>query len=360
VPVEGGEAVSVDVAAAVEDDGSGPSFERAESRGPLEWVQHTLHRFPVMSPALVLLIACVVFTLIDHGRFQRPDTIGRTLQQTAVIGALAIGQTIVVLTAGIDLSVGVVAIFAHVVMARLAYHNHWNPLIALLAGIVAATVFGAVNGALVSKLKLPPFIVTLGTLGVFGGLGLIYSQSRSISGDDLRQSGNGLLVWTGNTIKLGSLTITTGVLMMVVMYAVFAYVLGSTAWGRHIYAVGDDAEAAALAGIDVSRIKLSAYAVAGFVYGLGGWILLGRADTASTTNASDANLDTITAVVIGGLSLFGGRGLVWGSLLGALIAVVYNSGLSLAGVNTYYRQVAVGVLIIVAVALDQWIRRVRK
>ena len=147
---------------------------------------------------------------------------------------------------------------------------------------------------------------------------------------------------------------------MLVMYVVFAYVLGSTAWGRHIYAVGDDADAAGLAGIDVSRVKLSAYAVAGLVYGIGGWILLGRADTAGTNNASGANLDTITAVVIGGLSLFGGRGLVWGSLLGALIAVVYNTGLSLAGVNANYRLLAVGVLIVAAVALDQWIRKVGK
>ena len=352
--------MSVDAGVAVAGDGSGASFERSQRRGPLDWVQHTLHRFPVLSPALVLLVACVVFTMIDHGRFQRPDTIGRTLQQTAVIGALAIGQTIIVLTAGIDLSVGVIAIFAHVMMARLAYHNHWNPLLALVAGVVAATLFGVLNGTLVSKVKLPPFIVTLGTLNVFGALALIYSQAREISGDNLRGSGNGLLVWTGNTIKIGSLTITTGVLLMLVMYVVFAYVLGSTAWGRHIYAVGDDADAAGLAGIDVSRVKLSAYAVAGLVYGIGGWILLGRADTAGTNNASGANLDTITAVVIGGLSLFGGRGLVWGSLLGALIAVVYNTGLSLAGVNANYRLLAVGVLIVAAVALDQWIRKVGK
>ena len=200
--------MSVDAGVAVAGDGSGASFERSPRRGPIDWVQHTLHRFPVLSPALVLLVACVVFTMIDHGRFQRPDTIGRTLQQTAVIGALAIGQTIIVLTAGIDLSVGVIAIFAHVMMARLAYHNHWNPLLALVAGVVAATLFGVLNGTLVSKVKLPPFIVTLGTLNVFGALALIYSQAREISGDNLRGSGNGLLVWTGNTIKIGSLTIT--------------------------------------------------------------------------------------------------------------------------------------------------------
>ncbi len=328
--------------------------------GLVSSIQSVLHRYPALSPALVLLVAYVVFTFLGNGRFARLDTTGRMLQQTAVVGVLAIGQTIIVLTAGIDLSIGVIAIFAHLFMARLAMNNGWPSILALLAGFVAATLFGTLNGALVSKVKLPPFIVTLGTLNIFLALGLIYSQAREISGDDLRGSGNGLLVWTGKTISFGSLRITTGVLMVVVLYAVFAYVLSNTAWGRHIYAVGDDADAAALAGIDVNRVKLSAYAVAGFIYGIGGWILLGRADTASTNNAGGANLDTITAVVIGGTSLFGGRGLIWGTLLGALIVTVYNTGLSLAGVNQDYRTLAIGILVVVAVAIDQWIRKARK
>ena len=352
--------MTVNTATAVEGDGHGPSFEARRHDGPIARIQHVLHRYPALSPALVLAIACVVFTFIDKGRFQKPSTIGRMLQQTAVVGTLAIGQTIIILTAGIDLSIGVIAIFAHVLMARLAMHNQLNAVLALLVGVIVATALGAVNGTLVSKVKLPPFIVTLGTFNVFVALGLIYSQAREISGDNLRKSGNGLLVWTGRTIKIGSLTITTGVLLMILMYVVFAYVLGSTAWGRHIYAVGDDADAAGLAGIDVNRVKLSAYIVAGLVYGIGGWILLGRADTASTNNASSANLDTITAVVIGGTSLFGGRGLVWGSLFGALIVTVYRTGLSLHDVNQNYITLAVGILVVAAVAMDQWIRKVRK
>ena len=136
--------------------------------------------------------------------------------------------------------------------------------------------------------------------------------------------------------------------------------MSNTAWGRHVYAVGDDAEAARLAGIDSDRVKFSVYIVAGLIYGIAAWIQIGRSSTASMNNATDANLETITAVVIGGTSLFGGRGLLWGSLMGALIVTVFNNGLSLADVDTNYRRLAIGALILVAVALDQWIRKLRK
>jgi fructose transport system permease protein len=146
---------------------------------------------------------------------------------------------------------------------------------------------------------------------------------------------------------------------MLAMYVFFMFTLKNTAWGRHIYAVGDDADASRLAGISVNRVLLSAYLVAGLVYAISAWIYIGRVGAASPNAGTELNLDTITAVVIGGTSLFGGRGIIIGSLLGALIVGVFRNGLSLAGVDVLYQTLVVGVLIIVAVAIDQWIRRVR-
>lgn len=331
-------------------------FDKVRRGGILARVQSTLHRYPALSPAAVLILSCIAFTIFGHGRFQKPANIGIVLQQTAVVGALAVGQTIVILTAGIDLSVGTAMVFTHLVVAKTAADHGVNGVLAIVFGLLFGTLLGALNGGLVTKVRLPPFIVTLGTLNVFTSLGLIYSKAQTIQGDKMPS----LLTWTGHIIKIGSMNITTGVLMMLGMYVVFGFVLANTAWGRHIYAVGDDAEAARLAGIDVNRVLLSAYMVAGLVYGIVAWIQLGRSGSASVNAADNANLDSITAVVIGGTSLFGGRGVIYGSLLGALIVTVFRNGLSLADVNENYRTLAVGVLVIVAVAIDQWIRKVRR
>jgi fructose transport system permease protein len=215
-------------------------------------------------------------------------------------------------------------------------------------------VAGGLNGALVTQLKLPPFIVTLGTLSIFTAVGLIYTHDQAIQATSLPS----LLSWTGKTFGPSSFQVTTGVVVMLILYAVFWFVLRNTAWGRHVYAVGDDAEAAQLTGIRVSRVVLSAYVVAGVVYAVTAWMLIGRVGAADPNSAANANLDTITAVVIGGTSLFGGRGAIIGTLIGAVIVGVLRNGLSLAGVQDLYQTLAVGIMVISAVALDQWIRRV--
>jgi fructose transport system permease protein len=224
-------------------------------------------------------------------------------------------------------------------------------VLSLAVGLLA----GALNGLLVTRLKLPPFITTLGTLSIFTALGLLYTKGQAVQAIDMPD----FMTWTGNVITLGDFVITYGVVMVVVLYVVMAFVLGQTRWGRHVYAVGDDAEAARLAGISVSRVLVSVYAVAGLIYGLTAWIQIGRADAASPNAITDGNLETITAVVIGGTSLFGGRGVLVGTAIGALIVYFFRSGLSLAGVDDQYRILAIGVLVITAVAVDQWIRKVR-
>jgi fructose transport system permease protein len=145
---------------------------------------------------------------------------------------------------------------------------------------------------------------------------------------------------------------------MLALYTVFSVVLRNTSWGRHIYAVGDDAEAADLAGIRVTRVLLSAYVVAGVIFAITAWVLIGRVGSADPNAGANANLDSITAVVIGGTSLFGGRGVLIGTLIGALIVGVFRNGLALAGVQDLYQTLAVGILVISAVGLDQWIRKV--
>jgi fructose transport system permease protein len=144
------------------------------------------------------------------------------------------------------------------------------------------------------------------------------------------------------------------------MYMVLAFVLRYTSWGRHVYAVGDDIDAARLAGISVNRVLMSVYMVAGLTFALAAWIVIGRVTVASPNTGNDLNLDAITAVVIGGTSLFGGRGTIFGSLIGAIIVGVFRNGLTLAGVDLYFQLMAIGILIIFAVSVDQWIRKARK
>ncbi|MDA0171998.1 ABC transporter permease [Solirubrobacter taibaiensis] len=317
-------------------------------------IHDLLHRNATLGPLFVLLLAVVYFS-ITADRFLAPANLSLIVQQVMVVGTLGIAQTLIILTAGIDLSVGAIMVLSSIVMAKLSADSGVPGLLALLLGFTVGTACGFVNGALVTRLKLPPFIVTLGTLNVFFAINLWFSQSETVRGTDM----SSLLLWTGNTIDFGDTRITYGSILMLVLFAVFAWVLKNTAWGKHVYAVGDDAEAARLAGVRKDRVLLSVYVVAGLICAVAGWMLIGRIASASPQAGISANLDSITAVVIGGTSLFGGRGRVVGTLFGALIVGVLRNGLTLTGVDVLWQDFAVGILIIVAVAIDQWIRKVK-
>ncbi len=332
--------------------GTAAEAEPAVRRG--NPVQALLHARPSLGPLAVLILASVIFDLINT-RFLGLPNLSIMLQQVAVIGLLALGQTVIILTAGIDLSVGAAMILAQMVMASLAVSSGLPTLLALTLGLLVAMATGLVNGLLVTRFQVPPFIGTLGTLGVFTAVGLKYADGQTVS-----PKPGSFLLWTGKVISLGTFHVTVGVLMMVALYLVMGYALGRTAWGRHVYAVGDDLEAARLTGIRTGRLLLSVYVVAGLVYGVAAWVQIGRVGDASTDISSTLNLDSITAVVIGGVSLFGGRGLVLGTLFGALIVQVFQNGLALAGVQDLYQQLAEGLLVIAAVSLDRWIRKVRR
>jgi fructose transport system permease protein len=325
---------------------------RPESLGTR--VHDLLHSNATLGPLFVLLLAVIVFS-VTADRFLEPGNLSLIVQQVMVVGTLGIAQTLIILTAGIDLSVGAIMVLSSIVMAKLSADEGVPGVLALLIGFGVGTACGLVNGLLVTRLRLPPFIVTLGTLNVFVALNLWYSKSATVRGTDMPD----LLLWTGNTIDIGDTKITYGSLLMLVLFGVFAWVLKNTAWGRHVYAVGDDAEAARLAGVRKDRVLLSVYIVAGLICAVAAWMLIGRIASASPQAGGSANLDSITAVVIGGTSLFGGRGLVIGTLFGALIVGVLRNGLTLTGVDVLWQDFAVGILIITAVAIDQWIRKVK-
>jgi fructose transport system permease protein len=317
-------------------------------------IQHVLHGNPVLGPLAVLIIAIVAFSIINV-RFFSAANLSLVLAQVTVIATLALGQTLIILTAGIDLSTGAIAVFSSILMANFATKLGMSGIMALILGLICGTAMGAINAFLVTRLKLPPFIVTLGTLTIFFSLNAVVSKSETVRGSDMPD----LLTWTGNTIPIGSFRLTYGSIIMLLLFGYFFYALRSTAWGKHVYATGDDIEAARLAGIRTNRVLFSVYTVAGLLYAIGGWILIGRLASASPNVGVDYNLDSITAVVLGGTSLFGGRGGVLGTLIGALIVGVFRNGLQLAGVEVVWQGFAIGLLVLVAVSIDQWIRKVK-
>ena len=248
-------------------------------------------------------------------------------------------------------------VMVSVIMGKLSVDFGIPVPIAILIGLAVGGATGALNGALVTRLKLPPFITTLGTWNIFLALNYYLSNRETIRSQTLDAEAP-LLKFFGERFNLGGAVLTYGVLLMILVFAVLWYALNHTAWGRRVYAVGDDPEAAALAGIQTKRVLMSVYIVSGAICALAAWSSIGRVGSVSPTSFFEANLESITAVVIGGISLFGGRGSILGPLIGALIVGVFNSGLRLAGVDVLWQLFATGWLIIVAVAIDQWIRKI--
>jgi len=325
----------------------------------LQRIQRFLHVYPTTVPFVVLALGLLLGVAVNPSRFTAASNISTVLTQVMVTGILGIGQTLVILTAGIDLSVGVIMVISSVVMGRLAVIDGVPTILAFPLGLICGSLFGYLNGILVTRLRMPPFIVTLGTLSIIGALNTFYSQSETIGMQDIDQKAP-FLNMMGNTFGIGGAQIMWGTFLMLIVAAVVWYVLNRTAYGRHVYATGDDPESARLAGIDTDRVLLSVYVLAGLIAAIAGWALIGRVGAISPTAGENMNLNSITAVVIGGTSLFGGRGSIVGTVVGALIVGVFRSAVSLAGLDVLWQEFAIGVLIIVAVALDQWIRRVSK
>lgn len=311
-----------------------------------------LLRAPAVGPAMALLLAVAVFSLTTD-TFLNPDNLSLVVQQSLVIGTLALGQTLIILTGGIDLANASAAVVATLVMALLVLGGVPGVL-ALPAGIATTALIGLVIGALVTRVRLPPFIVTLGMLTMLTAIAKLLADGEAVPTAD------GLLTWLGTRRYLfGGIEITYGMTLALLLYLVVWYALTRTAWGRHVYAVGNAPEAARLSGVAVNRTLLSVYVVAGVIFGIAAWQALGRVPNADPNAYQLGNLDSITAVVLGGTSLFGGRGSVLGTLMGALIVAVLRSGLTQLGVDALYQDVATGALVIAAVVFDRLARRQR-
>jgi fructose transport system permease protein len=307
-------------------------------------------RAPAVGPAMALIAAIAVFSVFTD-TFLNPDNLSLVVQQSLVIGTLALGQTLIILTGGIDLANASAAVLATLIMAKLALGGTPG-FVALLLGIAVTAAIGAVVGSLVTQVRLPPFIVTLGMLTILTAVAKLFADGEAVPTADP------LLTWLGTRRYLfGGIEITYGMTLALLMYLVVWYALTRTAWGKHVYAVGNAPESARLSGVKVNRTLLSVYVVAGVIFGLAAWQALGRVPNADPNAYQLGNLDSITAVVLGGTSLFGGRGSVLGTLMGALIVAVLRSGLTQLGVDALYQDVATGALVIAAVVLDRVARR---
>jgi fructose transport system permease protein len=303
-------------------------------------------RLAQLGPLIALLLVCAFFTT-QSDRFLSGQNFSLIFQQVMVLGVLAIGQTIVILTAGIDLSCGTVMAFGSIVMTKLAVNSGVPPVLAIVIGLLVCGAFGALNGGLVTRLGLPPFIVTLGTFYIAFALTHIYSNEETISNLP------SVMTSLGKTFSIGSTAFTYGTLVALALFGIAWFVLSQTTWGRRVYAIGDNPEATRLMGINVRRQLLMIYVVAGVIYGIAALLLVARTQVGDPNAGQTDNLDSITAVVLGGTSLFGGRGNVIGTLIGALIVGIFRNGLVLIGVSSVYQILITGILVILAVSVDQ-------
>lgn len=330
-----------------------------DDKGLIGKVQHALHVTPALVPLIVLVASIAVFGLLLGSKFFSPFALTLILQQVQIVGVLAAAQSLIILTAGIDLSVGAIAVLSSVIMGQMTFRYGIPVEISIAIGLTVGTLIGAVNGWLVARVKLPPFIVTLGMWQIVLAANYIFSANETIRSQDIAAEAPALQFF-GTQLKFAGATFTFGVVFMILLVFALAYVLRHTAWGRHVYAIGDDPEAAKLAGVNVNRTLIQVYALVGLICAFAAWVMIGRFGSVSpsATTGVIGNIQSITAVVIGGISLFGGRGSILGALFGALIVGVFELGLRMYGADPQWTFMFIGLLIIAATTVDQWIRKV--
>ena len=316
------------------------------------------------APLLFLLALMAIFAVVEP-RFLKPLNLFNVMRQVSIYGLLAIGMTFVILTRGIDLSVGSVVALAGLGAAMVAKGglesrfavgagaeaHGWGWPLALLAACAIGTACGWLQGLAITRLKVPPFVVTLGGMSAFRGLALYMAGGGPISGFDEAYR------WWGQGY-VGPVPVP--VIIFLAFAAMAHFVLTSTRYGRSVYAVGGNPEAARLSGLDVDRITTSVYVIIGFMAGLGGFVLSARLNSAEAVAGLTYELTVIASVVIGGTSLFGGIGTIFGTVVGTLLIGVLLNGLVLNNVSSYVQQVIIGVIIVIAVAFDTFAKSRRK
>ncbi|GGB93721.1 ABC transporter permease [Dyadobacter sediminis] len=291
---------------------------------------------------LAFAIICIVLALSTPRFFTVPNLmiIGT---QVSINALLAFGVTFVIITGGIDLSLGSMVAVTGVVAATFAHPDTYPLAVPLLAGLGAGLLFGAFNGFVVTKSKVPPFIVTLGTMTIGRGLALILSKGRPVS--NLSDPFN--FIGGGNVFG-----IPFPIIILIIAFLVCSVILNKTILGRYMYAVGGNEPAARASGIGVNRVKMWVYTICGILSALGGILLTSRITTGQPNAGAGFELDAIAAAIIGGTSTSGGTGTMTGTLIGALLIGVISNSLDLLNVTSYYQQVVMGVIIIGAVVLD--------
>ncbi len=303
----------------------------------------------------IFLGMCVLLAVFSpNNSFLKPQNLINVVRQISVIGLLAIGVMLCIIALGIDLSLGSVLGFSAVVTASLVQQPDWKEalypgtqlpaFIAVLAGLGVGITLGAVNGSLIATFRIPPFIATLGMMTIARGLAYIYSNGRPVS--TLRSE----FLFIGGGDILG---IPVPILVFGTVILLTHLMLNNTRFGRHVYAIGGNETAARVSGVNLGRTKILIYTFSGLMAGLGGVMLTARVQSATPGLGLGFELDAIAAAVIGGTSFAGGIGTVWGTVVGALIIGVMNNGLDLLNVSPFYQQVVKGVIIIVAIIIDE-------
>ncbi|WP_369908089.1 ABC transporter permease [Tropicimonas sp. IMCC34043] len=300
-------------------------------------------RSPLVLPLAGLIVVSLLMGLASENFFSF-DNIFNVLRQVSIVGILAVGMTFVILTGGIDLSVGAVMALSGTICAGLVVNMGMPGVVGLAGGVLVGIAFGMFNGAMVAWGRMPAIIVTLATMGIARGLGLIYSGGYPISGLP------SWLSWFG----IGRIGIVpVPVIFMVLIYACAWVLLQRTPFGRHVYSIGGNETAARLSGVKTQRIKLAIYTISGLTSSLAAIVLTGRLMSGQPNAGVGFELDAIAAVVLGGTSIAGGRGLILGTLIGAVLLGILNNGLNLMGINPYLQDVIKGLIILLAIYIGR-------
>ena len=305
---------------------------------------------------LALVLLATVLGAISP-EFRQISNLLNLLRQAAFNGLIAIGMTCVILSDGIDLSVGSVFALAAIICAKLLTSGVAAPL-AILVALVAGTLLGLVSGILVAKCRLQAFIATLITMTAYRGLAMIITDGKPISrlANSIESDSGAFLfkaLGKGNLLIAEKIKIPLPAIILIVFFCVFFFILNKTTYGRRIYATGSNAKCAKLVGVDITKIKISVYAISGFLAALAGLMMISRVDSAQPTLGDGYELDAIAAVALGGTSMSGGRGKITGTIAGVLIIAVLNNGLNILGVTSYYQDVIKAIVILVAVLSDR-------
>jgi ribose transport system permease protein len=326
-----------------EADSIGPAVQQRRSSGPIIPIQALTDRLgPGTAVSIGFLLILIAGSVVSP-YFLTQRNITNVLLQSAMLGVVAVGMTFVILTAGIDLSVGAVLSLCSVVAALLYDNGHgWGFPAVLLSTLLLGALIGLINATIIISRGVAPFIVTLAMMTIASGLALTVCNGRPIGGI------SGIYAWFGSGF-LGPVPVLA--IIMLAAFVIGGVTLWRTPYGRSVYAVGGNEEAARLSGISTNRVKLITYTISGFSAALGGLIFSARVTVGDPWAGRGLELDAIAAVVIGGTSLFGGVGTIWGTFLGTLIIAMINNLLNLLNVSSYTQGIAKGMVILVAVAL---------